>query len=358
MTGLPVWPRYLDATLGAPSPASFRLSPEDFRVDEQLDFKPEGQGEHLWLRIEKRNLTTLEAVRQLARLCNVSPKVVGYSGMKDRVAVTRQWLSVQLPGRDAPDDLAAQLAALGITVLEQARHPRKLKRGVHRTNRFILRLQGEAVEQDDFHARWEMLCREGVPNYFGPQRFGANGRNLQRAEALLARGWRKRDDRQGMLLSCARSFLFNELLGQRVASGNWQTLLEGDTVMLEGTHSLFRVEQPDATLNERAAKRDIHPAGLLWGADFSADDSVAQCLEAALAKRHPVLTAGLAQSGVKSARRALRVCLDAPVLERGQRNDEVMVSFSLPRGAFATAVLSELITQPTNTDTLAGINNI
>ncbi len=360
MTALPVWPRCLDATLGAPRPAGFRLSPEDFRVDEQLDFKPEGQGEHLWLRIEKRNQSTLEAARQLARLCNVSPRAVGYSGMKDRVAVTRQWLSVQLPGRNAPDDLAAQLATLGITVLEQARHPRKLKRGVHRTNRFILRLQGEAVEQDDFQARWERLCREGVPNYFGPQRFGTHGQNLQRAEALLARGWRKRDDRQGMLLSCARSFLFNELLGQRVARGDWQSLLEGETVMLEGTHSLFRVDQLDTTLVERAAKRDIHPTGLLWGADFDADDSAAQQLEAALAEQHPVLTNGLAQSGVKSARRALRVCLDTPVLESGQRNDEAVISFSLPRGAFATAVLSELISQPdvTNTDTLADLNKI
>lgn len=355
MTVLPDWPRYLDATHGVPLPASFRLFPEDFSVDEQLGFMPEGQGEHLWLRIEKRNLTTLDVVKQMARLCQVSPKVIGYSGMKDRVAVTRQWLSIQLPGRQAPDDLSDQLAGVGIRVLEQARHPRKLKRGVHRTNRFTLRLQGETVRQDAFLTRWASICQAGVPNYFGPQRFGAGGRNLQRAEALLARGWRKREDRQGMLLSCARSFLFNELLGQRVASGTWQTLLEGDTVMLEGTHSLFRIEQPTPDLVDRAVQQDIHPAGLLWGADFMADDSAAQRLEAALADRHPVLTAGLAQSGVTSSRRALRVCLETPELRFGQRADDVEVSFSLPRGAFATAVLAELITEPSNTDTLTSI---
>ena len=345
MTALPEWSRCLDASLGVPEPANFRLKPEDFIVDEQLDFTPEAHGEHLWLRIEKRNLTTLDVVRQLARLCEVSPKVIGYSGMKDRVAVTRQWLSVQLPGREAPSDLESRLAALGIKVLVQARHPRKLKRGVHRTNRFILRLQGDAVKQSAFITRWEALCRDGVPNYFGPQRFGTDGRNLQRAEALLARGWRKRDDRQGMLLSCARSFLFNELLSQRVSSGHWQTLMDGDTAMLEGTYSLFRIDQVDALLAERASRLDIHPTGLLWGADFCADASPAQQLEAALAERHPLLCEGLARSGVKAARRALRVCLGDPVFERG-RDDDVILSFSLPRGAFATAVLSELIVHP------------
>lgn len=345
MTSLPKWSRCLDASLGAPEPASFRLKPEDFIVDEQLYFTPEAHGEHLWLRIEKRNLTTLDVVRQLARLCEVSPKVIGYSGMKDRVAVTRQWLSVQLPGREAPSDLESQLAALGVKVLSQARHPRKLKRGVHRTNRFILRLQGEAVKQPTFITRWEALCREGVPNYFGPQRFGVDGRNLQRAQALLARGWRKRDDRQGMLLSCARSFLFNELLSQRVAIGHWKTLLDGDTAMLEGTHSLFHIDQVDTLLAERAERLDIHPTGLLWGADFCADDSPAQRLEAALAEQHPLLCDGLARSGVKAARRALRVCLWDPVFEQGSE-DDVILSFSLPRGAFATAVLSELIVHP------------
>src|SRR5690606_22539003 len=128
----------------------------------------------------------------LSRLYGVTPRDIGYSGMKDRIAVTRQWLSVHLPGRDAPSEVEQSLNALGVTVVDQARHPRKLKRGVHRTNRFVLRLSGEAIESEDFVSRWEALCQHGVPNYFGPQRFGHEGRNLQRAEALLNRGWRKR----------------------------------------------------------------------------------------------------------------------------------------------------------------------
>ena len=142
MLNLPPWHRSLTPAFGVPAPGQYRAQPEDFIVDEQLDFTPEAHGEHLWLRLEKRNQTTLDMVKQLSRLCGVTPRDIGYSGMKDRVAVARQWLSVHLPGRDAPADLSASLAALGVTVLEQARHPRKLKRGVHRTNHFTLRLSG------------------------------------------------------------------------------------------------------------------------------------------------------------------------------------------------------------------------
>lgn len=343
MLKLPRWQRCLDASMGAPKAGLYRAQPEDFIVDEQLDFTPEAHGEHLWLRLEKRNQTTLDVVKSLSRLCGVSVRDIGYSGMKDRVAVTRQWLSVQLPGREAPAELAASLAALGITLLEQARHPRKLKRGVHRTNAFHLRLSGAAIQADDFVNRWEALCLHGVPNYFGPQRFGPGGRNLQRAEALLAKGWRKRDDRQGMMLSTARSFLFNELLSARLADGNWCQPLAGDTVMLDGTQSVFSVDVVDESLKTRADQLDIHPTGALWGVGEQAANAVA-AYEAPLLKQHPTLCEGLVNSGVKRAQRALRIRLTAPQLR--WEPDAVLLSFALPRGSFATAVVSELIDHP------------
>ncbi|MGM0521039.1 MAG: tRNA pseudouridine(13) synthase TruD [Pseudomonadota bacterium] len=344
MSELPAWARTLDAAFGPPLPGQYRAAPEDFIVEEQLDFTPEAHGEHLWLYIEKRNQTTLDVVKQLARLCDVTPRGIGYSGMKDRVAVTRQWLSVHLPGLDAPAGLAERLSAVDVRVLAQARHPRKLKRGVHRTNRFTLRLSGEAVESDCFTARWEALCHQGVPNYFGPQRFGPGGRNLVRAEAVLARGWRKRDDRQGMLLSSARSFLFNELLSARIKAGSWNKPLAGDTLMLNGTQSVFRTDQVDQTLEARAEALDIHPTGVLWGVGYTPDESPAQRLEAGLAERHPTLCDGLSRSGVKPARRALRMRLVEP--EWQVEADSFVLSFSLPRGGFATAVLSELMAHP------------
>ncbi|GEN27327.1 tRNA pseudouridine synthase D [Halovibrio variabilis] len=340
MINMPVWQRCLDAQFGPPKPGQYRVQPEDFWVDEQLDFTPEAHGEHLWLRIEKRNQTTLEVVKLLSRLCGVTPRDIGYSGMKDRIAVTRQWLSVHLPGRDAPAELEQSLNALGITVVEQARHPRKLKRGVHRTNRFVLRVSGEAIEGDALTRRWEALCQQGVPNYFGPQRFGHEGRNLQRAEALLNRGWRKRDDRQGMMLSTARSFLFNELLSARLADGTWCQPLAGDTLMLDGTQSVFSIEAVDATLGTRADELDVHPTGVLWGVGEPGQGDAAR-YEAQLLQDYPGLCGGLVRSGVKQARRALRMRLLDPELTR--QAGSVQLSFALPRGSFATAVLSELM---------------
>ncbi|MFY0991125.1 tRNA pseudouridine(13) synthase TruD [Halomonas sp. C05BenzN] len=340
----PAWPRVLDGEFGPPVAGGYRASPEDFVVEECLDFAPEGEGEHLWLWVEKRDLTTAMVARELARLCEASPREVGYSGMKDRVAVTRQWFSVQLPGRAAPEALAERLAAHGIRVLDQRRHPRKLKRGVHRANRFRLRITGAAAEDPRFQARWEWLCRHGVANYFGPQRFGPDGRNLLRARALLARGWRKRDDRDGMLLSAARSFLFNELLAARIGAGNWATPLPGEVVMLDGTASQFTVEAPDAELAARAGRLDLHPGGVLWGRGGSVADGEARAFEARLPERFPALCQGLERAGVRLGRRALRLRLADPVLERG--DGELWLSFALPRGGFATAVLRELIMHP------------
>ncbi|WP_447926706.1 tRNA pseudouridine(13) synthase TruD [Vreelandella sp. EE27] len=343
MGALPVWPRVLDARFGPRAPGSYRASPEDFWVDEQLDFTPEGSGEHLWLRIEKRNQTTLDVVNALSRLCEVSPRAVGYSGMKDRTAVTRQWLSVQLPGASAPPTLDSALEALGIKVIEQGRHPRKLKRGVHRTNRFRLRVSGEAINSDTFLPRWEALCREGVANYFGPQRFGNEGRNLQKAAAILQKGWRKRDDRQGMLLSTARSFLFNEVLGARIADGRWRTPLLGDTLMLDGTQSVFNARAEDEGLEARADALDLHPTGPLWGTGEPATGE-ALAYEQALYASHPALCDGLVKAGVKKSHRALRVRVIEPRLT--WESAAAVLEFSLPRGSFATSLLGELIDHP------------
>lgn len=340
----PAWPRALDDEFGPPPAGDYRASPEDFFVEECLDFAPEGEGEHLWLFVEKRDLTTAMVARELARLCEISPREVGYSGMKDRVAVTRQWLSVQLPGRGAPEGLAGRLAESGVRVLAQGRHPRKLKRGVHRANRFRLRLTGPVTADERLEARWARLGERGVANYFGPQRFGPDGRNLLRARSLLARGWRKRDDRDGMLLSAARSFLFNELLAARLREGCWDRLLPGEMAVLDGTASQFRVETPDAELRARAERLDLHPSGVLWGAGEPVTVGEAGAHEAALAERYPALCHGLARAGVRVGRRALRLRLAEPQLERGE--GELWLSFALPRGAFATAVLRELIAHP------------
>lgn len=344
------WPPAWPYAYGGPlNDGDYRATAEDFVVEECLDFVPEGHGEHLWLWLEKRDLTTLELVRRLARICDVTQRDVGFSGMKDRVAVTRQWLSIHLPGREAPGDLAERLAdsqqGPPVALLECRRHPRKLKRGVHRGNRFMLRLSGAAIDHPEFTRHWQRLCEQGVPNYFGPQRFGPGGRNLSRARGILARGWRKRDDREGMMLSTARSYLFNELLAVRLTAGNWATPIDGDVVILDGTASQFVAATIDDELVQRAARLDLHPSGVLWGQGRSLALDEAERYEQALVADNSELCAGLEQAGVRLARRALRVRLSAPVLARDEQ--ALRLSFELPRGAFATAVLRELIAHPT-----------
>ncbi|GAA0584291.1 tRNA pseudouridine(13) synthase TruD [Halomonas salifodinae] len=341
----PNWPRVLEARLGTPPPGEYRATPEAFLVEELLDFAPEGQGEHLWLWVEKRDLTTIELVKRLARACEVRPRDIGYAGLKDRQAVTRQWLSVHLPGREAPEDLEARLGETPVRLLEYHRHPRKLKRGVHKGNRFRLRLTGEACEDPGFAARWQALIEQGVPNYFGPQRFGHEGRNLGRAEALLGRGWRKRADPEGLLLSAARSYLFNQLLATRIAEGNWATPLPGELVILDGTASQFLVETPDAELLARAERLDLHPSGVLWGKGALGSREQAAQYEQALTMLAPALCAGLEAAGVSLGRRALRLRLGHPSLQRDAGG--LWLAFDLPRGGFATAVLRELISHPT-----------
>ncbi|QEM80828.1 tRNA pseudouridine(13) synthase TruD [Halomonas binhaiensis] len=340
----PQWPRRFDVDFGAPRAGRYRETVEDFDVEECLGFEPEGQGEHLWLWIEKRDATTAMVARELARLCDVGQRDIGYAGMKDRFAVTRQWFSVHLPGREAPEGLVEALQARGLRAERLDRHPRKLKRGVHRGNRFRLRLSGDVTLDENLEQRWRTLLTKGVPNYFGPQRFGPDGRNLVRARDVLDRGWRKRDDRDGMLLSTARSYLFNAQLAERLARGQWDEVLEGDVMMLEGTHSLFQAEADDDSLHQRLASGDIHPTAVLWGQGGSRAAARALQLEQDVLARTPGLCQGLEKAGAKAARRALRVIPGEASLERG--DGEIWLSFELPSGAYATAVLRELMANP------------
>ncbi|WP_367998330.1 tRNA pseudouridine(13) synthase TruD [Cobetia marina] len=348
------WPHAHGGPLGA---GDFRHTPEDFRVTELMDFVPEGHGEHQWLWIEKRGLTTDELCRELAGLCDVAPRDIGVAGLKDKQAITLQWVSVWLPGREAPEHLSEALAEKGARVLASVRHPRKLKRGVHRGNRFALRVSGEAVAHPDFETRWQTLIRDGVPNYFGPQRFGHQGHNLGRARAVLIRGWRKRDDRSGMLLSTARSFLFNEVLAARLKAGCWATALSGEVFALDGTGSRFVTDGSEAveTLTRRLADGDIHPTGPLWGTGRGESHAQVAALEQVLASSWPQLCDGLEKAGVKAERRPLRLMPANARLEWAitptQADAEATAAsawlhFDLPRGSFATGLLRELIAHP------------
>jgi tRNA pseudouridine13 synthase len=337
MTVLPaVWPRagsvvWTDATL--------RSRPEDFQVHEDMPFALTGGGEHLWLRVRKRGFNTEQVARHLARAAGVAPRAVGYAGLKDRHAVTEQWFSLHLPGR--PDPVWDALPA-GVEVLEAVRHGRKLQRGALRGNRFEIVLRECQGDASLLAARLEVLQREGVPNYFGEQRFGHDRDNVARARAMFANDEPVRDrHRRGLYLSAARAWLFNEVLATRIRDGNWQTALAGEACILAGSHSFFVADAADETLRRRLVEHDIHLSGPMWGAgDVPTRAAVAE-LERAVVAQHADLAAGLEREGLRQERRALRVIpqnLEAVAINPG----DWRLRFSLPAGSYATAVLREL----------------
>lgn len=338
---LPDWARSLGTP---PHSGRFREFPEAFRVEEQMAFTPEGEGEHLWLHCEKRNLSTAQLIRHLSHQLAVAPRDIGVSGLKDHTALTRQWVSVALTGRATPVDLRELVEMDGVRLLSFGRHPRKLRRGVHRANRFALYVTGEAVTLGSLETRWQELVAHGVPNYFGPQRFGHQGSNLVRARALMARGWKKKQDRDGFLLSSARSFLFNQVLSERIEQNSWASGLEGDVFNLEGSASQFAGEALDDELRTRLAALDIHPTGPMWGRGDGGVSGEALALERHVMEQDAVLARGIEDSGAAAMRRPLRLCLQSPALERD--GEGLWLDFSLARGGFATAVLRELFQHP------------
>lgn len=274
---------------------------------------------------------------RLADFAGVSRRQVGYSGLKDRHARTRQWFSVQLPAKASIDWTAFR--AEGVQILEVSANRRKLRRGVHRGNRFRIVLRETAGDAAAVDARLATIGARGVPNYFGEQRFGRDGGNLALAASLFA-GRRLVRDRRSLALSAARAWLFNHLLERRVDDGSWETLRPGDCAGLDGSGSVFPVPAPDEALARRAAVLDVHPTGPLWGRGEAPVSGEIEALERAVAAEHGDFATGLERQGLTHARRALRLAVHD--LDWHRTGDALELSFRLTRGAFATAVLREL----------------
>ena len=327
--------------LGQPGASGvIRSSPEDFRVQELPLVRPDGEGTHVWLEIEKRGANTNWVADQLARSAGVKSRDVGFAGMKDRHGVTSQWFSVGL--QEAANSDWASWSIKDVSVLQAHRHGRKLRRGALVGNRFhivVRKLQGET---EDLLERIEKAGRLGVPNYFGLQRFGHGGLNVQRAREWLERGGRIRRNQRSIYLSSARSYLFNQLLSARVEQGNWNQLLDGDVAMLDGSRSVFPCTLPDAELVDRCDEFDIHPTGPLPGRGEAGTHREAAALEAAVLEADSKLVEALAGAGVDSARRSLRL---RPLGMECELDDDVLsLKFELPAGAYATSLLRELVT--------------
>jgi tRNA pseudouridine13 synthase len=329
---------------GGPPPARavLRAAPEDFRVFERLGFEPAGEGEHVFLELEKTRLNTPELARRVAQLSGVPERDVGYSGMKDRNAMTRQWLSVRLAGKPEPE--WSTLEAQGdVRLLQARRHLRKLKRGVHRGNRFSIRLRDLRGDRQALEQRLQVVARDGAPNYFGGQRFGRNGSTLEQARQWMVRGGpRVSRNKRSLFLSALRAHLFNKLLAIRVREGTWNRVLAGEVCMLQGTRSHFECTAVDEAIARRARERDIHPGLPLWGRGETGVAADRARLELDRDEGDAAVCDFLARSGLVLAWRSARLLADDFCWQFCD-DGSLQLDFALGAGCYATALLAECV---------------
>lgn len=320
---IPDWARAYGAPLLS---AVIRSQPHDFQVTEELGFDFSGDGEHDLLFVEKTGANTEWVSRQLAAHADVPARDVGYAGLKDRYAVTRQWFSV--PRWNAPE--WERLEVEGARVLDLQRNNRKLRRGAHTGNRFRIVLRGALPKGGTLDERLQIISSSGVPNYFGEQRFGRAGSNIALANAW-SEGKRLPRHKRSIAISAARSFLFNQVLDVRVRDRSWNRLGAGDVANLDGTNSVFVVDEMDDDLARRCHDMDIHPAGPLFG-----DGTSAPCPSS----DHENWLRALTNARVKAANRSLRLKVND--LLWSIASDSLLLEFALGRGGFATSVLREV----------------
>ena len=316
---------------------------EDFRVEEILGYELDGAGSHVWLKIQKQNANTEWVARRISKFAAVRPGDVGFAGLKDRVAVTSQWFSVDLAGRRQPDWVAFNSKELEI--LEVARHSRKLRRRAFSANRFTIIVRDLHGDVDSVELRLQQLSVQGVPNYFGEQRFGRNASNILRAHEMICGKHRERNrHRRGLYISAARALLFNRVLSHRLTTGTWDSALAGDVMMLDGSRSIFSLEEADDSIRRRVRELDIHPTGPMWGTGELPVKGSARALEEEAIKTCDVWCQGLEKVGLKQERRALRLKL-TDLRWSWEPHDELHLSFRLPPGGYATSVLRELVSR-------------
>lgn len=316
--------------------AKLRTHNSDFFVEEILPFSPTGEGEHHMLHIRKEGLNTVFVAEIIAKFAKVHPKEVTYAGQKDKHAITEQWFGVRIPGKETPawDELNDDK----LTILSSQRHGKKLRIGALLGNRFTLTLR-EVTEMDDVLKRLDSIIASGVPNYFGEQRFGHDGKNLVMGRQMLAGKKVKDRKKSSMYMSAVRSHIFNQVVSHRLSTTGL-TPLEGDCVMLAGSRSYFVAEPWDATVQARLDEKDIQLSAPLWGRGSPLAKGAAAELEANALVDYAADLAGLENAGLDQERRPL--LLEPQGLKYKVDADVLTVEFILPAGSFATSVLREI----------------
>ncbi|MCB9831357.1 MAG: tRNA pseudouridine(13) synthase TruD [Planctomycetes bacterium] len=328
----------------------FKASPEDFEVTELPLYEAGGEGEHLYLRIRRRGRNTRDVVRVLARLAGLRDREVGYAGLKDRQAVATQSFSLAIRPADEADFLSRLAERDDLELLEARRHRNKLGRGHLVGNRFRIRIREVAADAEArARAVLDRLALQGLPNYFGPQRYGNDGLNAERGAAIVA-GERERDRfLRELYLHAWQSRLFDAWLAERLRRGDWCRLVEGDVARLEERGGLFLVEDLAAEL-PRAERGEISATGPMFGAKMMSTTAEAAAIERALAPPEALDLARLRELRLVGARRVARIF--PREIELVVEEGALLVAFVLAKGSYATSVLRELMKEGAAMDAL------
>lgn len=321
-----------------------RTGPEDFQVKELPLYLPCGEGEHLYLTITKRGLSTPDLVKRLSSVLGIKAQAIGVAGLKDARAVTTQMVSLLGVDVARVDRIKIDEQILAVEVL--GRHRNRLRTGHHAGNKFRL-----VVREIALHAAETVplvladLARRGVPNYFGPQRQGKKGENYQIGAALLNdRGRRDRMSRSQRMwyVNAYQSYLFNRLLAKRI--DRIDRMLVGDWAMKMANGACFPVE--DAEIEQpRADRFEISPTGILFGSRVSWATGEPGEMEQTVVTEADTTQEQLVQAakacGFRGERRSFRVPLAD--LDWSVDGSVLTLIFSLPPGAYATSLLRELM---------------
>ncbi len=319
-----------------------KQKPEDFKVTEQLGFEPSGEGEHLLLFIQKASLTTHQLISAIAEELKVSERHIGYCGLKDKHAVTQQWLSIQLPGvKDIPSISESDQ----IKVLHSYWHDRKLRVGSHKSNSFEIIIRNVTGSLDRLDSIISQIKSYGFANYFGEQRFGMQQDNVEQAiKALNNRHKSKRlsRTRKSLYISSLRSQLFNQILKSRIDKGIWLQAVEGDICMLAGSQSVF-LEAINDDIQQRYREFDIHSGISLYGSGESRLNGLAAEIEQEIFLANPEICETLEKQNIKRSFRANRAEAKNLKVNYLPQQQELQVQVELDRGSYLTTLLNHFI---------------
>ena len=318
--------------------AVLKSSPSDFKVVEELGFEPTGQGEHLFLWIEKTAMSTHELIGQVAVDFKVEAKHISYSGLKDKQAITRQWISLHLPGQQAQFKFP-QIDRY--RVLDYGWHNRKLRPGTHKFNCFEVLLREVPEIPGATLDQLRLISEQGIANYFGAQRFGLNQDNVAQALKQLSRRKLGRN-RKGLYISALRSYLFNKILSERIGRGYWQQALQGDVFMLNGSHSIFS-QDLDSDLLSRFRSLDISSTASLYGSGQCDLSALPLEIEDQVFSSYENITRSLDQQRAKRQMRALRVTVEGFSFLHDEVENSLLLKLRLPAGSYMTTLLDHFV---------------